>query len=434
MKTRKNKLVIDVVTLGCSKNLVDSEFLLQQMNSNGITIRHNQNSEHADAVIINTCGFIKDSKEESIDTILQYIRAKEQGLIGKVFVMGCLSERYKSELEKNIPEVDKYFGVNNMKDIIEVIGYDYKANLTGERWLTTPNHYAYLKISEGCDRNCSFCAIPLIRGKYQSKSIQSVVDEAKFLVSKGVKELILIAQDLTYYGIDLYRKQKLPELLEQLAELENLEWIRLHYTYPASFPTDIIRIMNERDNICNYLDIPLQHINDSVLKNMRRGVTAQQTKELINYLRANSPGLTLRTTLMVGHPGEGEKEFAELMQFVEETKFDRLGVFTYSEEEDTYGAANFKDNIAEKIKQERAGLIMSLQEGISLNLNKEKIGSQQKVVIDRKEGELWIGRTESDSPDVDNEVLIASIKDLNIGDFYLVKVTGATEHDLLAEI
>jgi ribosomal protein S12 methylthiotransferase len=434
MKTRKSKLIVNVVTLGCSKNLVDSEFLMRQIDANGITVEHNSNNRNADAVIINTCGFIKDAKEESIDSILQYIHAKEEGTIGKVFVMGCLSERYKKELEKDIPEVDKYFGVNNIQDIIKTIGYDYKTNLTGERLVTTPKHYAYLKISEGCNRHCSFCAIPLIRGKHQSKPIESILREAIFLSELGVKELILIAQDLTYYGIDVYRKQMLPELLTRLSDMAEFEWIRLHYAYPAGFPKDLVRVIRERKNICNYLDIPLQHISNKVLKAMRREVTTQQTLDLINFLRDSVPELTLRTTLMVGHPEEGQKEFEELLQFTEKSRFDRLGVFTYSEEEDTYGAMNLEDKLSEEEKQGRADQIMTLQEQISLSLNTKKIGSNLKVIVERKEGEYWVGRTEGDSPEVDDEVLITSKGPLQTGTFYEVKIINATEHDLLAEI
>lgn len=434
MKTKDDKQLVNVVTLGCSKNVVDSESLMKQLDANGLKVVHNSNTLKADTVIINTCGFIKDAKEESIDTILQFVKAKEMGKIHEVFVMGCLSERYKSELEKEIADVDKYFGSNNLQEIIETLGYNYKENLVGERLTTTPGHYAYLKISEGCDRQCSFCAIPLMRGKHKSRTIETVVKEAKLLADNGVKELILIAQDLTYYGIDIYRKQKLNELLEYLSEISGIEWIRLHYAYPAGFPKEILPLMREQKNICNYLDIPFQHISNPVLKRMRRGVTSKQTFSLIDAFREQVPGLTLRTTLMVGHPGEGEKEFEELSQFIEKVRFDRLGVFTYSEEEDTYGARNFSDSIPEKVKQQRANYLMDQQSVISALLNREKIGSTQTVIIDRKEGEFFIGRTEGDSPEVDNEVLIRSAKKLITGNFYPVRIIDTEAYDLIGEI
>jgi ribosomal protein S12 methylthiotransferase len=434
MKVKRSKHRVNVITLGCSKNLVDSEFLMRQLDANGLKVEHDSVVRSGDTVIINTCGFIKDSKEESIDTIMNYIKAKENGIIGKLYVMGCLSERYKKDLEKEIPEVDKYFGVNNIKDIIETIGYDYKIELTGERLISTPNHYAYLKISEGCDRHCSFCAIPGIRGKHISKPLDVLVREAENLVEKGVKELILIAQDLTYYGFDLYRRQALPELLDKLSDINNLNWIRLHYAYPAGFPKELVKIIRNKANVCKYLDIPLQHISNPVLKAMRRSISSQQTYDLISFLRDSIPGLTLRTTLMVGHPGEGEKEFDELMQFVEKTRFDRLGVFAYSEEEETFGAKNLKDSIDEETKTGRADQIMKIQEQISMNLNSLKKGTTLNVLVDRKEDGCWIARTEGDSPEVDDEVLIKSSKPLKIGNFYEVKISGATEHDLIAEI
>jgi ribosomal protein S12 methylthiotransferase len=430
MKTKNNQQLINIITLGCSKNLVDSEFLMKQIHANGLQVVHNDNTQDAHAVIINTCGFITDAKEESIDTILQFAREKEKGNIGHLYVMGCLSERYKSDLESEIPDVDKYFGTNNIKDIIKTLGYNYKDNLTGERMLTTPNHYAYLKISEGCDRQCSFCTIPLMRGKHQSKSVESILSEAKLLIDQGVKELILIAQDLTYYGVDMYYKQTLAELLLQLSELENLHWIRLHYAYPAGFPTDVLRVMREKKNICNYLDIPFQHISDTVLKKMRRGITSKQTYSLINQLRESIPKLTLRTTLMVGHPGEGTDEFDELLHFAEQCRFDRLGVFTYCEEEGTFGARNFDDRLTEEEKQVRADRLMALQNEISFELNSRKTGQEVTVIIDRREGEYWIGRTEGDSPEVDNEVLITSEEKLTIGEFYRIKITRAEHHDL----
>ncbi len=433
MKTKDKKHSIHVITLGCSKNVVDSEVLMKQLDVNGLQAIHNNDSSQADTVIINTCGFIKDAKEESIDMILQHVKAKKQGILKHVYVMGCLSERYKSDLRKEIPDVDEYFGCNNLKEIIHTLGYDYRANLTGERILTTPSHYAYLKISEGCDRQCSFCAIPLMRGKYRSKSIEDLVQETQKLVSSGVKELLLIAQDLTYYGVDLYGKQKLAELLNLLADTEGLKWIRLHYAYPAGFPKDILNVMQERSNICRYLDIPFQHISDRVLKKMRRGVTSKQSYELIEVLRKKIPDLTLRTTLMTGHPGEGEKEFEELVRFVERIQFDRLGVFTYSEEEGTFGARNLKDEVPEETGKMRSERIMELQQAISRSLNLAKVGKSLDVMIDRQEGDYYIGRSEGDSPEVDNEVLINSNVQLGTGKFYKVNITAAEEYDLHAE-
>ena len=434
MKTKTARQVVNVVTLGCSKNIVDSESLMKQLDANGLRVVHNSNSFKADTVVINTCGFIRDAKEESIDTILQFVKAKETGKIHRVYVMGCLSERYKPDLEREIGSVDQYFGSNDMQAILQTLGYDYKENLVGERLTTTPRHYAYLKISEGCDRQCSFCAIPLMRGKHQSKTLEALEHEAKILANQGTKELILIAQDLTYYGVDLYRRQMIGELLRRLSDVQGLEWIRLHYAYPAGFPKEVLHLMRERKNICNYLDIPFQHISDPVLKKMRRGVTARQTYDLINLFREQVPGLSLRTTLMVGHPGEGDQEFRELQEFVEKVRFDRLGVFTYSEEEDTYGARNFKDRIPEDIKQERSRLIMDQQAQISDELNRTKIGSIRQVIIDRREDEFYIGRTEGDSPEVDNEVLVKSTKKLLPGNFYPVRITGSETYDLMAEV
>ncbi len=434
MKTKHKDDIVNIVTLGCSKNLVDSEYLMKQLDAGSLKVIHDANPADARTVIINTCGFIKDAKEESINTILQYIKAKENGLLDKVFVMGCLSERYKKDLQIEIPDVDRYFGSNDIRKIVESLGVDYKQNLVGERLTTTPAHYAYLKISEGCDRNCSFCAIPLMRGKHRSKTIEQLVTEARLLAEKGVKELILIAQDLTYYGVDIYRKQRLPDLLRVLSDIEGLEWIRLHYAYPAGFPKEVIQIMKERENICNYLDIPFQHISNKVLKKMRRGNTSQHTYELIDYFRSEIPNLTLRTTLLAGHPGEGEEEFKELKKFVETVKFDRLGVFTYSEEDDTFSARNFKDAIPESLKEARANEIMELQQSISGELNRKKTGNILKVLIDRKEGEFFVGRSEADSPEVDNEVLVKSDKELEIGNFYPVTITSTTDFDLFGEV
>jgi ribosomal protein S12 methylthiotransferase len=404
---------------------------MRQLDASGIRIVHDSNSLEAETVIINTCGFIRDAKQESIDTILQFIKAKERGDILKLFVMGCLSERYKKDLEKEIPEVDQYFGVNNIHDIVRALGYKYREDLVGERMLTTPSHYAYLKISEGCNRRCSFCAIPLMRGNYKSIPIQDLRAETEYLVNQGVKELMLIAQDLSYYGKDLYGKQKLSELLLQLADIDGLMWIRLHYAYPSDFPKEVLRVMKHHETICNYLDMPFQHISDSVLRKMRRGITKEQTYTLIDTLRNSVPGLTLRTSLMVGHPGESRKQFDELVELVTKVRFDRLGIFTYSEEEDTYGARNYKDSVPEEMKQERADILMNLQRSISYELNQKKIGNQLKVLIDRNEKALYIGRTEADSPEVDNEVVIRSEK-LLPGEFYQAKITNASEYDLEA--
>jgi ribosomal protein S12 methylthiotransferase len=430
MKARTKEHIINIVSLGCSKNVVDSEVLMKQLDANGLKVVYNSDDSKADTVIINTCGFIKDAKEESIDTILRHVKAKENGILKQVYVMGCLSERYRNELKKEIRNVDAYFGSNNISEIVNTLGYDYKAHLTGERVLTTPSHYAYMKVSEGCDRHCAFCAIPLMRGRHRSKSLELLVEEAGKLAEKGVKELILIAQDLTYYGVDIYGRQKLAELLLRLSDIEGIAWIRLHYAYPAGFPKDVLQVMKNRTNICNYLDIPFQHINDRVLKNMRRGITGRQTRLLIEQIRNAVPDLTLRTTLMTGHPGEGEPEFEELVNFVEHVKFDRLGVFTYSEEDDTFGARNLKDDVPGEIKKQRADHIMELQEQISLSKNKLKEGKKMLVLIDRKENDYYVGRTEGDSPEVDNEVLVRSDLGMENGRFYTVMIDGSEAYDL----
>ncbi|MBN1118566.1 MAG: 30S ribosomal protein S12 methylthiotransferase RimO [Bacteroidales bacterium] len=432
MRTKQKSNKINLVTLGCSKNTVDSEKLSGQLKANNLEVIYDADARSARTVVINTCGFIADAKEESINTILEYVEAKQQGLIDRVYVMGCLSERYKKELPSEIPEVDAMFGVNNLKDIVEILGGNYKKELLGERILSTPSHYAYLKISEGCDRNCSFCAIPLIRGKHKSVLKEALVDEAKSLVSQGVKELILIAQDLTYYGIDIYKKQALADLLKELSDIDGLKWIRLHYAYPSAFPKDVLQVMRERENICNYLDIPFQHVSDNVLKNMRRGVNSSQTYELIRQFRSEIPELILRTTLLVGHPGETEQDFEQLKEFVREVKFDRLGVFTYSEEEDTWAAEKFRDDIPQEVKEQRAAEIMEIQEEISLKKNEAKIGKVYTVIIDRQEGDYWVARTEGDSPEVDNEVLISTGKKLDTGKFYKVKVIAADIFDIYA--
>jgi ribosomal protein S12 methylthiotransferase len=415
--------------------VVDSEFLMKQIDSNSIGVVHNADSFQYKTVIINTCGFIQDAKQESIETILRFIRAKEKGLIKHVFVMGCLSERYKKDLEKEIPDVDMYFGSNDLPGIIKRLGLNYKESLVGERVLTTPSHYAYMKISEGCDRHCAFCAIPIMRGKHISTPVEILTEEAISLAGSGVKELILIAQDLSWYGMDIYKKQALPQLLENLADVSGIEWIRLHYAYPAAFPRDVIRVMKERSNICNYLDIPFQHASDKVLQMMKRNHDRKMNYELIDFIRREIPDITIRTTLMTGHPGEGEVEFEELRQFVKDVKFDRLGVFTYSEEEDTWAADKYDDSIPPDVKKARAAELMELQQGISKELNLNKIDKSIKVLVDRKEGDYYIGRSESDSPEVDNEILIpASLKKLQTGKFYTVKITGAEEFDLYGEI
>ncbi len=432
MKTNSRKKV-NIITLGCSKNLVDSEYLLQQLESNGYQVLHDSN-QPSEIVIINTCGFINDAKKESIDTILQFEELKKHNKIEKLFVFGCLSERYKDELEQEISVVDKYFGVYNIKEVIESIGGHYKEELVGERMLTT-KHYAYLKISEGCDRTCSFCAIPLIKGKHRSRPIDELVKEAEFLISKGVKEIILIAQDLSYYGIDIYKEFKLAELIDKLSEVKGLKWLRLHYTFPAKFPKEVISVMKSKSNICKYLDIPVQHISNKLLKNMRRGITKEQTYDLIKYFRQEIPGMALRTTLLVGHPGETDEDFNELIEFIKFAKFERLGVFTYSEEENTYSAINYTDDIPFSIKQARMDKIMDVQREISNSLNNNKIGELYKVIIDRREGDYYIGRTEFDSPDVDNEVIIKSEnKRLRVGSFYQVRIKSADDFDLIGEI
>ncbi len=425
-----NSRKINVITLGCSKNLVDSEVLMRQIEAQGIEVVHDVPGSDAGTVIINTCGFIQDAKQESIDTILAFVKEKQEGRLEKLFVMGCLSERYKSELAKEIPEVDQYFGVNDIREVINRLGGDLKNELLGERKLITPAHYAYLKISEGCDRKCSFCAIPLIRGPQKSNSVEMLVRETELLVEKGVKELILIAQDLTGYGTDLYGKRELPRLLEALAGVSGLPWIRLHYTYPAAFPDEILYMIRNCDNICNYLDIPFQHISDNVLSKMHRGITRKETLKLLDKIRRIIPKAAIRTTLLTGHPGEGEEEFSELVEFVQTAQFERLGVFTYSEEEGTWGAANLKDDIPEAVKLARLEELMQIQESISLSINERRVGEKRKVLIDGKEGDYFVGRTEFDSPEVDNEVLIETKMNLARGQFIDVTFTRAEPFDL----
>jgi ribosomal protein S12 methylthiotransferase len=428
---KKNK--INVITLGCSKNVYDSEVLMGQLRANGKEVTHEATKDEGNIIVINTCGFIDNAKEESINTILEYADKKEQGLVDKVFVTGCLSERYRPDLEKEIPNIDQFFGTTELPLLLKALGADYKHELIGERLTTTPKNYAYLKIAEGCDRPCSFCAIPLMRGKHKSTPIEHLVIEAEKLAKNGVKELILIAQDLTYYGLDLYKKRNLAELLEALVKVEGIEWIRLHYAFPTGFPMDVLELMKREPKICNYLDIPLQHISDSVLKSMRRGTTQEKTTKLIHDFRALVPEMTIRTTLIVGYPGETEEDFNTLKNWVEEMRFERLGCFTYSHEENTH-AYLLEDDVPEEVKQDRAAQIMDIQAQISWDLNQEKIGQTFKCVIDRKEGEHFIGRTEFDSPDVDNEVLIDASKFyLKTGDFVELKIIDATEFDLYAE-
>jgi ribosomal protein S12 methylthiotransferase len=428
---KKNK--INVITLGCSKNVYDSEVLMGQLRANGKEVTHEATKDEGNIIVINTCGFIDNAKEESVNTILEYAEKKEQGLVDKVFVTGCLSERYRPDLEKEIPNIDQFFGTTELPLLLKALGADYKHELIGERLTTTPKNYTYLKIAEGCDRPCSFCAIPLMRGKHKSTPIEHLVIEAEKLAKNGVKELILIAQDLTYYGLDLYKKRNLAELLEALVKVEGIEWIRLHYAFPTGFPMDVLEVMKREPKICNYLDIPLQHISDSILKSMRRGTTQEKTTNLIKEFRALVPEMTIRTTLIVGYPGETEEDFNILKNWVEEMRFERLGCFTYSHEENTH-AYLLEDDVPEEVKQDRAAQIMDIQAQISWELNQEKIGQTYKCVIDRKEGEHFVGRTEFDSPDVDNEVLIDASKFyLKTGDFVNLKIIDATEFDLYAE-
>ncbi len=419
-----------MVTLGCSKNVYDSEILMGQLKANNKDVVHEQ---EGNIVVINTCGFIDNAKEQSVNTILEYVELKEQGEVDKVFVTGCLSERYKPDLVKEIPNVDQYFGTTELPELLAALEADYKHELIGERLTTTPKNYAYLKIAEGCDRPCSFCAIPLMRGKHKSTPIENLVEEARKLAAQGVKELILIAQDLTYYGLDLYKKRNLAELLENLVKVEGIEWIRLHYAFPTGFPMDVLDLMKREPKVCNYLDIPLQHISDDLLKSMRRGTTHEKTTNLLNEFRNRVPEMAIRTTLIVGYPGETEAHFEELKQWVKDMRFERLGCFTYSHEENTH-AYNLEDDVPQEVKQERANEIMEIQSQISWELNQQKIGKTFRVVIDRKEGENYVGRTEHDSPDVDNEVLIDATKIyLKTGDFYEVKITDAADFDLFGE-
>jgi ribosomal protein S12 methylthiotransferase len=444
MKTktlRKNK--VNVVTLGCSKNIFDSEVLMGQLKANNYEVEHESKNDDSAIVIINTCGFIDNAKQESIDTILQFVDAKEKGLVEKVYVTGCLSERYRPDLEKEIPEVDAWFGTRDLPRLLKTLKADYKHELVGERILTTPQHYAYLKISEGCDRPCSFCAIPIMRGKHISTPMEELVTQAKTLAKNGTKELILIAQDSTYYGLDIYGKRNLDELLKKLSDVEGIDWIRLHYAFPSGFPMEVLDVMRDTKNICNYLDMPLQHISDSMLKSMKRGTTKEKTIDLVNKIREKVPGITLRTTLITGYPGETEKDHEEMLEWVSNTRFDRLGVFTYSHEENTSAHA-LVDDVPAEVKQQRAEAVMEIQQGISFDINQEKVGKTFDVLFDRKEGDFFIGRTEADSPEVDNEVLVDARPDdavgrskstyVRVGDFAKVKINKAEEFDLYGDV
>jgi ribosomal protein S12 methylthiotransferase len=434
MRTKTSKQnKINVVTLGCSKNIYDSEVLMGQLKANDKDVVHEDENDEGNIVVINTCGFIGKAKEESINTILHYVDKKEAGEVDKVFVTGCLSERYKPDLENEIKDVDQYFGTHDLPNLLKALEADYKHELLGERLITTPKHYAYLKIAEGCDRPCSFCAIPLMRGKHISTPMEEIVIEATKLAEKGVKELILIAQDLTYYGLDIYKKRALADLLRELVKIEGVEWIRLHYAFPTGFPLDVLEVMKNESKVCNYLDIPLQHISTELLKSMRRGTNSEKTKELINQFRKNVPNMAIRTTLIVGYPGETEEQFEELKQFVIDSKFERLGCFTYSHEENTHAFA-LEDSVPEKIKEQRVSEIMEIQSQISFDLNQAKVGKVYRCIFDRKEGNYFIGRTEFDSPDVDNDVLVDASKHyIQLGHFINIKITEATDFDLYGE-
>lgn len=431
MKTktlRKNK--VNVITLGCAKNTFDSEVMMAQLKANKFDVEHESMNDDAEIVIINTCGFIDNAKQESIDTILRYAEAKADGLVDKVYVTGCLSERYKDDLEKEIPEVDAFFGTRDLPRLLKTLKADYKHELVGERLLTTPTHYAYFKIAEGCDRPCSFCAIPLMRGKHVSTPIEDLVKSAKSLAAQGVKEILLIAQDLTYYGLDIYKKRNLAELIDQLAAVEGIEWIRLHYAFPAGFPMDVLDAMVQHPKVCNYLDMPLQHGSTKILQSMRRGITREKTEVLVQTIREKVPGIAIRTTLIAGYPGETEADFEEMRDFVERMRFDRLGIFTYSHEENTH-AHTLEDDVPEEVKRQRADEIMETQSGISYELNQEKIGKTFRVLFDRVEGDYFIGRTEFDSPEVDNEVLVKKADGfVRLGDFAQVTITSADHYDL----
>jgi len=431
---KKVKNTVDIITLGCSKNLVDSEQLMRQFEVLGYSVRHDAENPDGEVVIVNTCGFIGDAKEESINTILQLAERKKKNKISKLFVMGCLSERYLAELQTEIPEVDKFYGKFNYTDILKELGQEYRADLRLERSLTTPSHYAYIKISEGCNRMCSYCAIPIITGRHRSRSMEDIENEVRILVDKGVKEFQIIAQDLSYYGIDRYKEPKLDELIQRLSDIKGVEWIRLHYAYPAHFPYEVLKVMRERDNVCNYLDIALQHVSDNMLQKMQRHFTSAQTYELVDRLRAEVPGIHLRTTMMVGHPGETEEDFEELKKFVKWARFERLGAFAYSHEEGTYAYENYTDHISEDVKQQRLDELMEIQREIAAEINETKIGTTMKVIIDRREEDYFIGRTEFDSPEVDPEVLLPiDTEGIKVGDFYLAKIIDSADFELIAE-
>lgn len=429
---KKNR--IDVVTLGCSKNLVDSEMLMKQLLANGYTVKHDPEKSEGEIVVVNTCGFIGDAKEESINTILGFADAKKKRKLSKLFVMGCLSERYMEELKAEIPEVDKFYGKFGWKGLMTDLGKSFRKDVEYERALTTPSHYAYLKISEGCNRACSYCSIPIMTGHHQSRSIEEIVKEVVSLVKQGVKEFQIIAQDLSYYGIDLYKEAKLAELINQIADVEGVEWIRLHYAYPSKFPYDVLPVIRERDNVCKYLDIALQHISDNMLTKMRRGISKQDTIDLIDRIRKEVPGMHIRTTFLVGHPGETEEDFAELLQFVKDAKFERMGAFPYSNEDGTYAYEKYEDDVPESVKQERTDVLMAAQERIALESNESKIGEVFRVIIDREDEDYYIGRTEYDSPEVDPEVLVSKNIKLKIGEIYNISISGAAPFDLYGDI
>ena len=430
---KKNR--VDIITMGCSKNLVDSEHLMRQLEECGYEVTHDSEEPCGEIAVINTCGFIGDAKQESINMILEFCQRKDEGDLNKLYVMGCLSERYLDELKEEISQVDRFYGKFNWTELVNDLKHEYKNEIAQERVLTTPGHYAYLKISEGCNRHCAYCAIPIITGPHKSRPMEEILDEVRYLVSQGVKEFQIIAQELTFYGVDIYKKQTIAELVERISDIEGVEWIRLHYAYPSNFPYDLLRVMRERKNVCKYLDIALQHVSTKVLKKMQRHVTKEDTYALVERIRQEVPGICLRTTMMVGFPGEGDKEFEELMDFVKWAKFDRLGAFAYCEEDGTYAAENYRDSISKKKKQERLDRLMEVQQRISTRLNDEKVGKSYRTIIDRIEGDYYVGRTEYDSPDVDTEVLISrNEKDLEIGAFYNVLITDSTEFDLMGTV
>lgn len=432
LENEKNK--VDIITLGCSKNLVDSEQLMRQFVANGYTVEHDPHKINGEIVVVNTCGFIGDAQEESINMILELGEQKQKGRIGKLFVMGCLSERFLKDLEKELPEVDRFYGKFNWKELISDLGKSYHQELATERVLTTPRHYAYVKIGEGCNRTCSYCSIPIITGAYQSRPMDEIVDEVRGLVAQGVKEFQMIAQDLTFYGLDRYKRMALPELVERVSDIPGVEWIRLHYGYPSHFPYDLLPVMRERDNVCKYMDIALQHISDPMLKMMRRNITKAETYELLERMRREVPGIHLRTTLMVGHPGETEQDFEELIRFVKDIRFERMGAFAYSHEEGTYAYQHYKDEIPQEVKQDRLDYLMRVQEGISADVNASKVGQTFRVIVDREEEDFYVGRTQYDSPEVDPEILISKDTPLSPGSFYQVKVIDAQAFDLYGKV